>query len=105
MHVIYLLQDDIKTEVCCGSFGHVYKGHLNSLLCVLGLHQPIEGVSLSVVIVCSCRWTVGVHPCLSFRFLCLLLVCWCSSKLVALVSMFCDWIVRLDIGPLVLVFA
>jgi hypothetical protein len=105
MHAIYLLQADIKTEVCCGSSGQVYKGHFSSLLRVLGLHQPIEGLSLLAVTVCACRWTVGVHPCLSFRFLCLLLVCWCSSQSAALVSMLCDWIVRPDIGPLVLVSA
>jgi len=31
MHAIYLLQADVEIEVCCDSFGQVYKGHFSSL--------------------------------------------------------------------------
>jgi hypothetical protein len=85
MHMIYLLQADVETEVCCGSSGQVYKGFLSSLLHVLGLHQPVVGLSLLAVVcacrlacwcpslpvvgylclavtVCACRWPVGVFP-------------------------------------------
>jgi hypothetical protein len=134
-HAIYLLQADVKTEVCCGSLGQVYKGHFSSPLHVLGLYQPAVGLSLLLKLVVglfvsipACRgfisasrdcWSLSLtcwSPSLPVAWVsCLLLVCWCrlthpsqppcSSQSAALVFMLCEWFVRADLGPLVLVSA